>query len=260
MKITFSCGSYHIFMFFFWLLTQVAHQAPLSMVAFSRVTSGRLHFGTSTFTIIERNIKDIFREYFSSLCFDSGKIFMMIIWIIFSCRPRTTYCIVLFSLDTFTIKCGWKVHCTVKTVVFFLLPAICFELPITRTPELNWVANVKMLVSQNSRFSFRVSKLDSFEARVLLQFCLVTHHSLSLPNLSRKIERPLLAGYKLINNNFFKDRSFQGCLVLEIRHFGYSDQSWREREKDRNRFAKEGPNFGFLGMREKHISCFITSD
>ena len=260
MKITFSCGSYHIFMFFFWLLTQVAHQAPLSMVAFSRVTSGRLHFGTSTFTIIKRNIKAIFREYFSSLCFDSGKIFMMIIWIIFSCRPRTTYCIVLFSLDTFTIKCGWKVHCTVKTVVFFLLPAICFELPITRTPELNWVANVKMLVSQNSRFSFRDSKLDSFEARVLLQFCLVTHHSLSLPNLSRKIERPLLAGYKLINNNFFKDRSFQGCLVLEIRHFGYSDQSWREREKDRNRFAKEGPNFGFWGMREKHISCFITSD
>ena len=170
----------------------------------------------------------------------------MIIWIIFSCRPRTTYCIVLFSLDTFTIKCGWKVHCTVKTVVFFLLPTICFELPITRTPELNWVANV--------------SKLHSFEARVLLQFCLITHRSLSLPNLSRKIERPLFAGYKLINNNFFKDRSFQGCLVLEIRHFGYSDQSWREREKDRNRFPKEGPNFGFLGMREKQISCFLTSD
>ena len=82
--------------FFFWLLTRVAHQAPLSMVAFSRVTSCRLHFGTSTFTIIERNIKAIFREYFSSLCFDSGKIFMMIIWIIFSCRPRTTYCIVFY--------------------------------------------------------------------------------------------------------------------------------------------------------------------
>ena len=239
------------------------------MVSFSRVTSGRLHFGTSTFRIIERNIKAIFREYFSSLCFDSGKIFMMIIWIIFSCRPRTTYRIVLFSLDTFTIKCGWKVHYTVKTVVFFLLPTICFELPITRTPELNWVANVKMLVSQNSRFSFRVSKLDSFKARVLFQFCLVTHCSLSLPNLSRKIERPLFTGYKLINNNFFKDRSFQGCLLLEIRQFGYSDQPWRAkkgkgkkraREKDRNRFAKEGPNFGFLGMREKHISCFITSD
>ena len=39
---------------------------------------------------------------------------------------------------------------------------------------------------------------------------------LSLPNLSRKIEGPLLAGYKLINNNNFKDRSFQRYLTLDI--------------------------------------------
>ena len=130
-----------------------------------------------------------------------------------------------FHLTLLQLNVVEKFTVQLKLLFFFLLPTICFELPITRTPELNWVANVKMLVSQNSRFSFRVSKLDSFEARVLFQFCLVTHRSLSLPNLSRKIERPLLAGYKLINNNFFQDRSFQGCLVLEIRHFGYSDQS-----------------------------------
>ena len=39
---------------------------------------------------------------------------------------------------------------------------------------------------------------------------------LSLPDLCRKIEGPLLAGYKLINNNNFKDRSFQRCLTLDI--------------------------------------------
>ena len=35
----------------------------------------------------------------------------------------------------------------------------------------------KMLVSQNSRLSFRVSKLDLFEARLLFQFSLVTQRS-----------------------------------------------------------------------------------
>ena len=62
-----------------------------------------------------------------------------------------------------------------------------------------WVVNIK-----NAGFL----KLDSFEARVLFRFFLVTQCSLSLPDLSRKIEGPLLTGYKLININFFKDRSF----------------------------------------------------
>ena len=73
-----------------------------------------------------------------------------------------------------------------------------------------------MLVSRNSRLGFCVSKLDSFKARVLFRFCLVTQRFLSLPNLSRKIEGPLLAGHKLIDNNFFKDNSFQQNLVLDI--------------------------------------------
>ena len=73
-----------------------------------------------------------------------------------------------------------------------------------------------MLVSRNSRLGFCVLKLDSFKARVLFRFCLVTQRFLSLPNLSRKIEGPLLAGHKLINNNFFKDNSFQQNLVLDI--------------------------------------------
>ena len=66
-----------------------------------------------------------------------------------------------------------------------------------------------MLVSQNSRLGFCVSKFDLFVARVLFRFCLVTQLSLSLPDYSRKIEGPVLSGYKLINNIFFKDRSFQ---------------------------------------------------
>ena len=51
---------------------------------------------------------------------------------------------------------------------------------------------------------------------IVAVFCLVTQRSLRLPDLSKKIEGPLLARYKLININFFKDRSFQQCLVLDI--------------------------------------------
>ena len=158
-----------------------------------------------------------------------------------------------------------------------------------------------MLVSQNLRLGFRVSKLDSFEAQVLFQFCLIRQRSfnLSLPDLCRKIEGPLLVGYKLINNNNFKDRSFQWLLILDILKnpvkitltkkgnslgnnplpvslFTYyslsspfpkklashnfvlskddkvgnktankQERQRKKREKDWNRFAKKGPNFGF---------------
>ena len=51
---------------------------------------------------------------------------------------------------------------------------------------------------------------------IVAVFCLVTQRSLRLPDLSKKIEGPLLARYKLININFFKDRSFQQYLVLDI--------------------------------------------
>ena len=73
-----------------------------------------------------------------------------------------------------------------------------------------------MLVSHSLTLRFRVSKLDSFEARVLFQFCLTTQRSLSLSDLSEKIVGPLVTRYKLINNNNFKDRSFQRYLVLDI--------------------------------------------
>ena len=44
--------------------------------------------GTLNFRIIDRNIKAIFREYFSSFPFDSGKIFKIMTF----CRgPRTRY-------------------------------------------------------------------------------------------------------------------------------------------------------------------------
>ena len=73
-----------------------------------------------------------------------------------------------------------------------------------------------MLVSHSLTLRFRVSKLDSFEARVLFQFCLTTQRSLSLSDLSGKIVGPLVTRNKLINNNNFKDRSFQRYLVLDI--------------------------------------------
>ena len=81
----------HHYGFFFLLFTSVANQGPSNRVAFSRITSNILKFGTGSFTVIKRNIKAIFGDYFSSLCFDSGKIFLIII---FSRGPRVTYCIV----------------------------------------------------------------------------------------------------------------------------------------------------------------------
>ena len=79
-----------------------------------------------------------------------------------------------------------------------------------------------MLVSWNSRLGFLISKLDLFEAQVLFRFCLITQRSLSLPDLSRKIERLLLARYKLINNltsskiDLSRDALFWRSVVLDI--------------------------------------------
>ena len=125
---------------------------------------------------------------------------------------------------------------------------------LNRSSKSFQVANI-----ENAGFLKLKTRFSHFETRFVRGSSIVpvlSHHATLLKpsDLSRKIERPLLARYKLINNNFFKDRSFQGCLVLEIRCFGYFDQSLRAkkgkgkkraREKDRNGFAKEGTNFGF---------------
>ena len=77
-----------------------------------------------------------------------------------------------------------------------------------------------MLVSWNSRLGFLISKLDLFEAQVLFRFCLITQRSLSLPDLSRKIERPLLARYKLTTTSskidLSRDALFWRSVVLDI--------------------------------------------
>ena len=76
----------------------------------------------------------------------------------------------------------------------------------------------KMLVSQNSSLTW----LSCFETRFVRGSSIVpvsSRHTMllfSLPDLSRKIAGLLLAGYKLINNNNFKNRSFQRYLVLDI--------------------------------------------
>ena len=59
-----------------------------------RITSKILKVGTCHFTIIKRNITINFREHFSSLRFDSDKIFKIIIF----CRgPRTPYSVFNFQ-------------------------------------------------------------------------------------------------------------------------------------------------------------------
>ena len=67
-----------------------AEQGPSKTVAFLRIPSKIFMSGTWNFRIIDRNIKAIFREYFSSLHEDSGKIFKLMT---FTRGPRTTYCI-----------------------------------------------------------------------------------------------------------------------------------------------------------------------
>ena len=68
--------------------TTFADQGPSKTVAFFRIPSKIFMSGTLNFRIIDRNIKAIFREYFSSFPFDSGKIFKIMTF----CRgPRTRY-------------------------------------------------------------------------------------------------------------------------------------------------------------------------
>ena len=68
--------------------TTFADQGPSKTVAFFRTPSKIFMSGTWNFRIIEKNIKAIFREYFSSLREDSGKIFKLMT---FRRGPRTTY-------------------------------------------------------------------------------------------------------------------------------------------------------------------------
>ena len=79
--------------------TTFAGQGPSKAVAFFRIPNKISMSGTWNFRIIERNIKAIFREYFSSLREDSGKIFKLIT---FRRGPRTTYCISLTMHDRYT--------------------------------------------------------------------------------------------------------------------------------------------------------------
>ena len=69
--------------------TRFADQGPSKTVVFFRTPSKIFMSGTWNFRISEKNIKAIFREYFSSLREDSGKIFKLMT---FTRGPRTTYC------------------------------------------------------------------------------------------------------------------------------------------------------------------------
>ena len=83
--------------------TRFADQGPLKTVSFLRIPSKIFMSGTRNFRIIDRNIKAIFREYFSSLHEDSGNIFKLMT---FTRGPRTTYCIKLL-IDYFHIIELW---------------------------------------------------------------------------------------------------------------------------------------------------------
>ena len=90
--------------------------------------------------------------------------------------------------------------------------------------EINrFLKSFRVVSIKNAGFSKLETQFSCFETRFVWGSSIVPVLSchatllLSHPDLSRKIARPLLAGYKLINNNNFKDRSFQRYLILDIR-------------------------------------------
>ena len=95
LKFSFSYGNYWDSQVLSVPFTRFADQGPHSRIKgpqarspFFRITRKIFKFGTCHFKISARNIKAIFRENFSSLRFDSGKIFKIII---FTRGSRTTY-------------------------------------------------------------------------------------------------------------------------------------------------------------------------
>ena len=79
-------------MFFWRCLPELQYKDHRKRSRF-RIPSEIFMCETWNFRIIERNIKAIFNEYFSSLCLDLGKIFKIMT---FSHGPRTTYCTLIF--------------------------------------------------------------------------------------------------------------------------------------------------------------------
>ena len=103
-KIMFSCENYNIFTFFLcclpetWTKDHIHGPRTIENSHFFFPTPNKIFMpGTWNFRIIEKKIKAIFKEYFSSLHFDSGKIFKLMT---FRRGPRTTYCTIF---DTFLL-------------------------------------------------------------------------------------------------------------------------------------------------------------
>ena len=90
-EITFSWGNYCILTYFSCCLLELRTKDHRPRSPFFELQA-TLKARTCQITIIERNIKAILRAYFSSLRFDSGKIFKINIWNIFSRGLRTAYC------------------------------------------------------------------------------------------------------------------------------------------------------------------------
>ena len=94
---------------------------------------------------------------------------------------------------------------------------------IVVSQEMNcFLKSFRVVSIKNAGFSKLETRFSCFKTQFVRGSSIVPVLSchatllLSLPDLSRKIEGPLLTGYKLINNNNFKDRSFQRYLILDI--------------------------------------------
>ena len=116
--------------------------------------------------------------------------------------------------------CSLKLYTQVPLVRAF---NVCVNGYCYISREINhFLKSFRVVSIKNAAFSKLETRFSCFETRFVRGSSIVPVLScdatllLIRPDLSKKIEGPLLAGYKLINNNNFKDRSFQQYLILDI--------------------------------------------
>ena len=116
----------------------------------------------------------------------------------------------------------------------------------------HFLKSFRVVSIKKAGFSKLKTRFSCFETRFVWGSSIVpvlSRHTmllLSLPDLCRKIEGPLLAGYKLRNNNNFKDRSFQRYLILDIL------------TKPRQSYTPKIKKGNILGKNPLPISLFST--
>ena len=128
---------------------------------FFRITRKISPFGTCHFKIIARNIKAIFRENFSSLRVDAGKIFEITTFIR---GPRATYCTSNKNNVSLQLKARRRVNANMRLVLTFYSPS----LRRSKTNKRQRIFQLSMVFSlkvNTKKFKFHQVKQRNTEVR-----------------------------------------------------------------------------------------------